>query len=54
LFSADPLPGEVDRLWWPGVSLSGRELAESTVRACCVVVPQVLGQHPAQMVLIDD
>jgi hypothetical protein len=30
------------------------ELAKSTVRPGGVVMPQVLGQHPAQMVLIDD
>jgi len=53
LFSADPVLGEVD-LRWPGVSLSGRKLAEGTVRPGCVVVPQVLSQHPAQMVLVDD
>ena len=53
LFSADPVLGEVD-LRWPGGSLSGCELAEGTVRPGSVVVPQVLGQHPAQMVLIDD
>ncbi len=53
LFSADPVVGEID-LRWPGVSLSGCELAEGTVGPGCVVVPQVFGQHPAQMVLIDD
>ena len=53
LFSADPVLGEVD-LRWPGVSLSRCELAEGTVRPGGVVVAQVLGQHPAQMVLIDD
>ena len=53
LFSADPVPGEVD-LWWSGVSLSRRELAKGTVRPGRVVVAQVLGQHLAQMVLIDD
>ena len=53
LFSADPVLGEVD-LRWPGVGLSGCELAEGTVRPGCVVVPQVFGQYPAQMVLIDD
>ena len=53
LFPADPVYGEVD-LRWPGVSLSGCDLAKSAVRPGCVVVAQVLGQHPAQMVLIDD
>jgi hypothetical protein len=53
LFSADRVLGEVD-LQRPGVSLSGWELAEGTVRPGGVVMPQVLGQHPAQMVLIDD
>src|SRR5216683_8230730 len=53
LFSADPVVGEVD-FRWPGAGLSGCELAEGTVRPGGVVVQQVLGQHPAQMVLIDD
>ena len=53
LFSVDPVLGEVD-LRWPGASLSGCELAEDTVGPGCVVVQQVFGQHPAQMVLIDD
>ena len=53
LSPADPVLGEVD-LRCPGVSWSRCELAEGTVRPGCVVVPQVLGQHPAQMVLIDD
>ena len=51
--SADPVLSEVD-LRWPGVSLSRCELAEGTVRTGCVVMPQVFGQYPAQMVLIDD
>ena len=41
-------------LRWPGVSLSGCELAEGTVGPGGVVVQQVFGQHPAQMVLTDD
>ena len=49
LFSADPVLGEVD-LRWPGGSLSRRELAEGTVRPGCVVMQQVLSQHPAQVV----
>ena len=53
LFSADPVLGEVDPRW-PGGSLSRRELAKGTVRPGRVVVAQVLGQHLAQMVLIDD
>jgi hypothetical protein len=51
-FSADPVLGEVDRLRWPGVSLGRCELAESTVPAAGVVVPQVLGQHLAQVVSV--
>src|ERR1039458_227981 len=50
----DPVLGEVD-LRWPGVGLSGCEPAEGTVRPGGVVMRQVLGQHPAQMMmLIDD
>jgi hypothetical protein len=41
-------------LRWPGVSLNRCELAEGTVRPGCVGVAQALGQHPAQVVLIDD
>jgi hypothetical protein len=54
LFSADPVVGEVDRLRRPGVSLTRCELAEGTVRPGGVVMQQVLGQHLAQVVLIDD
>src|ERR1017187_838814 len=53
LFPADPVLGEVD-LRWPGVSLSGCELAEGTVRPGGVVMLKVFGQYLAQMVLIDD
>ncbi len=53
LLSADPVLGEVD-LRWRGGGLRGCELAEGTVRPGGVVVRQVLGQHPPQMVLIDD
>jgi hypothetical protein len=53
LFSPDLVLGEVD-LRWPGASLSWRELAEGTVRPGGVVMQEVLGQHPAQMVLIND
>jgi hypothetical protein len=35
LLSADPMPGEVD-LGWPGVSVSGCELAGGAVRPGCV------------------
>ena len=53
LFSADPVLSQVD-LRWPGAGLSRRELAEGTVRPAAVVMLKVLGEHPAQMVLIDD
>src|ERR1039457_3067983 len=53
LFPADPVVGEVDRRW-PRVSLSWCGLAEGAVRPGAVVMPQVLGQHLAQVVLIDD
>ena len=53
LLPADTVVGEVDRFGWAGVSLSRGELAKSTVRPGGVVVPQVLGQDPAQMILID-
>jgi hypothetical protein len=54
LFLADPVLGEVDRLRRRGVSMGRCVLAEGTVRPGSVVVSQVLGQHLAQMVLIDD
>src|SRR6266705_405486 len=53
LFSADRVVGEID-FRWPRVSSSRCELAKATVRPGGVVVPQVLGQHLAQVVLIDD
>ena len=53
LFSADLVLAGVD-LSWPGVSLCRCELTEGTVRPGGVVVLQVFGQHPAQVVLIDD
>src|ERR1039457_1268840 len=53
LFPADPVLGEVD-LRWPGVGLSGCELAEGAVRPGGVVMLKVFGQYLAQMVLIDD
>jgi hypothetical protein len=54
LLPADPVLCEVDRFGWPSVGLSRGELAEATVRPAGVVVLQVLGQHLAEMVLIDD
>jgi len=54
LFPADPVLGDVDRFGPPGIGLGRGELAEATVRPGSVVVPQVLGQHAAQVVLIDD
>ena len=54
LLPADPVVGEVDQIRGLAASLSWRELAEGTVRPSGVVVPQVLGQHPVQVVLIDD
>ena len=54
LLPADPVLGDVDRLGPPGIGLGRGELAEGTVRPGGVVVPQVLGQHPAQVALIDD
>ena len=53
LFPAQPVLSQVD-LWWPGVSLSGCELAEGTVRPGGVVVLKVFGQYLAQVMLIDD
>src|ERR1039457_7479843 len=54
LFPAYLVLGEVD-LRWPAAGLSRCELAEGTVRPGAVVMRQVLGQHPAQMMmLIDD
>ncbi|HUY50383.1 MAG TPA: hypothetical protein VMV92_32530 [Streptosporangiaceae bacterium] len=54
LLLADPVLGEVDRFGWSAVGLSWGELAEGAMRPGGVVVLQVFGQHPAQMVLIDD
>jgi len=51
LSSADLMLGEVD-LRWPGASLCGCELAQGAVGSGGVVVPQVLGQHVAQVVLV--
>jgi hypothetical protein len=46
--------GEVDRIRRVAVGLSWRELAKGAVRPGRVVVQQVLGQHLAQVMLIDD
>ena len=54
LFPVDPVLGEVDRLGWAGLCLIRRELAERAMRPGRVVVHQVLGQHPAQVLLVDD
>jgi hypothetical protein len=54
LLPADAVLGEVYQLRWLAVGVSRGELAEGTVRPGRVVVPQVLGQHPAQVVLVDD
>jgi hypothetical protein len=53
LLRVDPVPGEVDLLR-PGAGLGRGELAKGTVRPDGVVVPQVLGQRPAQLVFMDD
>jgi hypothetical protein len=53
LLSADPVLCEVD-LRGPGVGLSRWQLAQGAVRAGCVVVEQVFGQYPAQVLLVDD
>jgi hypothetical protein len=54
LFPVDPVLGEVDRLGWTGLCLSRGELAEGAMRPGRVVVRQVLRQHPAQVLLVDD
>ena len=53
LTSADPMLGEVD-LRRPAASLCRCEWPRARCGRAVFVVPQVLGQHPAQMVLIDD
>ena len=53
LFSADPVLGEVD-LRRAAACLSRCELVEGAVRPGGVVVVHVLGQHLAQVVLVDD
>jgi len=54
LFPVDPVLGEVDRLGWASLCLIRRELAERAMRPGRLVVHQVLGQHPVQVLLIDD
>ncbi len=54
LLPADPVLGEVDCFRRVGVGLSWGELAEGTVRPGIVIVQQVFGQHPSQVVLADD
>ena len=46
--------GEVDRIGPLGIGLGRGELAEGSVRPASVVMLQILGQHLAQVVLIDD
>jgi hypothetical protein len=52
LLAANPVLCEVD-LRWPGVGLSRWHLAQGAVRPGCVVVEQVFGQYPAQVMLVD-
>lgn len=54
LLLTDPLVGEIGRLRGLAVGLSWCELAEGTVRPSRVAMQQVLGQHPLQMLFIDD
>jgi hypothetical protein len=54
LFPVDPVVGEVDRLGRAGRCLGWGQLAEGAMRPGRVVVHQVLGQHPAQVLLVDD
>ena len=53
LLPADPVLGEVDPRR-PGMSLSRRQLAQSAVRPGDVVMEQVFGQYPAQVLLVHD
>jgi hypothetical protein len=53
LSSADLVFGEVD-LRRPGAGLGRGELPKGAVRPGRVVVAEVVGQHPAQVALIDD
>ena len=54
LLPLDPELGEVDLFGRAGACLGWCELAEGAVRPGGVVVPQVLGQHLVQVVLVDD
>jgi hypothetical protein len=54
LSAVDPVPGEVDGLWWLGLGVSWCELAEGAVRPGSVVVPRVFGQRLPKVVLVDD
>jgi hypothetical protein len=54
LLPVDLVLDEVDRLGRAGVGLRRGELAEGAVRPGRFVVRQVLGQHPAQVLLVDD
>jgi len=56
LFPVDPMLGEVDRLGRAGRCLSWGwgQLAEGVMRPGRVAVHQALGQHPAQVLLVDD
>ena len=54
LRAVDPVLGEVDRFGPLGIGLGRGGLAGGTVRPGSVVMPQAFGQHPSQVVLIDD
>ncbi len=54
LSAVDPVLGEVDCLWWLSLGLSWCELAEGAVRPGSVIVPQVFGRRPSQVVLMDE
>ena len=54
LFAAYRVVGEIDWFRWLGAGLGRGELSEGTVRPGSVVMRQVFGQRPAQMMLIDD
>jgi len=53
LLSANRVLGEVD-LRRPGMTVSRRQLAQGAVRPGAVVVEQVFGQYPAQVMLVHD
>jgi hypothetical protein len=55
--TAEPVPADDPDVCAQGRSMRAagrRTLLQHPVRPGCVVVPQVLGQHPSQVVLIDD